>query len=216
MVLLSSQEMQDSFDTILFGEDFVVHLHLLLLLIELVIVHSLLTVEVPKLIFVLLFALEIGTIGLNQLRFFVVARYVWIVGAFWPLLLKQVSHLMQNTEAYVVVGFDLHVALLDRTSERLKVHTHLRHFDLDRSYPESEVTSVFLLSIQNTFEYFALILELVLGLDLLRDVLQEIENRQGKSELLFLFVDFLYDSLLVLDHNVDGHADSRETELGLE
>eukprot|EP00354_Favella_ehrenbergii_P012546 CAMPEP_0170453582 /NCGR_PEP_ID=MMETSP0123-20130129/2116_1 /TAXON_ID=182087 /ORGANISM="Favella ehrenbergii, Strain Fehren 1" /LENGTH=135 /DNA_ID=CAMNT_0010716003 /DNA_START=3299 /DNA_END=3706 /DNA_ORIENTATION=- len=47
-------------------------------------------------------------------------------------------------------------------------------------------------------------------------MLQEVQNREGKCVLLFFFVNLLNDTLLILDHDIDSHGDSRETEFGLE
>ena len=62
---------------------------------------------------------------------------------------KQVRHLMQNAEAHIIVWLNRFVALSDRISERFKVHTELRRFDLHRRLDEVETGRELLLRIQD-------------------------------------------------------------------
>ena len=123
---------------------------------------------------------------------------------------------MDDTEADIVVRFDLHVALLNGATKRLKVHAHLGNFNFDWSQDKRMVTGAFLLGVQDTLEDLTLVLELVLRLDLFRDVLQEVQNGKGQSEFLLFFIHLLHYTLLVLYHDGDSHADRSETELRLE
>lgn len=72
---------------------------------------------------------------------------------------------MQNSEADVIIGLYLQMALLNGTSQRLKVHTHLCHLNFDGSYEVLGSSCAVLLSIEQALQDFSLAFELVLRLD---------------------------------------------------
>ena len=123
---------------------------------------------------------------------------------------------MQNAETNVVVRLYLHMSLLDGTTKGLEVHAHLGDFDLNRRDNEREITSASLLGVEDTFKDLAFVLQLILCLDLVRDMLEEVEDRESQGEFFLFLVCFLNNTLLVLDHDGDSHTDGSETELCLE
>ena len=158
--------MQDAFHTILLREYFVMHFDLLLHLIKFILISLCSARQLPELVLIPFLNLKLFSILLDQLRIVLLTERDRVIGSLGILLLKQVGHLMDDAEADIVVRFDLHVALLNGATKRLKVHAHLGNFNFDWSQDKRMVTGAFLLGVEDTLEDLTLVLELVLRLDL--------------------------------------------------
>ena len=108
------------------------------------------------------------------------------------------------------------MALLNGTSQRLKVHTHLCHLNFDGSYEVLGSSCAVLLSIEQALQDFSLAFELVLRLDFIWNVLEKIQDGEPERKLFFFFVSFFDNTLLIFDHDLNSHTNRCKTKLRLE
>ena len=173
LIALQRQEVQDCFDSILLGEVLVMHLEVLLFIFSLVF-DFIAGLCLPKPVLVCLLVLKLLLVAFGNGSCIPIASGESVVGSLWVLILEQICHLMQNSKAHPVVGFDLLKALRHCFHKWLKVHSELGSFYLDGCNWIFVTASIRLLSIHDCLKYLWLFLDLILSLALFGCKLQKV------------------------------------------
>ena len=170
----------------------------------------------PKPVLVCLLVLKLLLVAFGNGSCIPIASGESVVGSLWVLILEQICHLMQNSKAHPVVGFDLLKALRHCFHKWLKVHSELGSFYLDGCNWIFVTASIRLLSIHDCLKYLWLFLDLILSLALFGCKLQKVKDGKWQCVLFFFFLRIANVTLLVLLKNYQSLRNCCEAELSLE